>query len=44
MTKEIYTPILDALEKNHGVTMIEESANAKAHAKMMGKPANRARM
>jgi len=43
MAKEIYQPVLEALEKHHGVTMVEESANPEAWAKMC--PAkNRARM
>jgi len=36
MTKDIYTPILHDLEKNHGIVMVEESANPSAWAKMGG--------
>ena len=43
MAKEIYQPILDELEKHHGVTMVEESAIPQAWAKMYP-PKNRARM
>jgi len=42
MIKEIYTPILNSLEKK-GIVMIEESANPKAFAKMQASN-NRAKM
>ena len=36
MTPDIYGPILRDLEKHHGVTMVEESGNPAAWAKMGG--------
>ncbi len=36
MTSDIYGPILKDLEKNHGVTMVEESQNPAGWAKMGG--------
>jgi len=36
MTKDIYEPILNDLEKNHGIVMVEESQNPSAWAKMGG--------
>lgn len=36
MTKDIYTPILNDLEKHHGIVMVEESQNPTAWAKMGG--------
>jgi len=43
MTKDIYDPILKELDKQ-GIGMLEESENPLAHAKMLGKPHNMAKM